>query len=524
MALLISWWGIRVTETLSSPTTVDGSRVGAGKKKQTGSGGSPSVQVKEVDIQAGHDEGVHHLTKAANFGQADIITMSPAMMPAYLLNHSAVMRGTMTAHEAQAATPQPAAATVVDYCWSRGFYFDPDFVARYIAALVTKPFVISAGISGTGKSKLAELVAEFYSATPASAPAGAGTLETGDSFVFVPAKGPPDATRFALVAVRPDWIDNQSILGFVNPITRTTNRRRRSTLSFVRGRPSTRPPTKRRPRAYFMLFDEMNLARVEHYFSDWLACAESRRLDTGRLDHATGGAAPPLGQADGDDAGENGRLERKGAGPAFAGARPTNLVVTGTVNVDETTYGFSPKVLDRAMVLSSTKSILIGCGPPAKRLTPADTAFRMNCHRFGWPPSGLRGSAGSALTRIGSDERASSRKPGCILGTARPTRLGFLWRSTMISFLKIQAITTGSALLTRPFFRRFCRASLETGRSWKVRWRRLCAYFRDLASPVPMSAIKSSTTQSPRRLPKSYRRAVEMLEALRDFGFMSFFK
>jgi hypothetical protein len=47
----------------------------------------------------------------------------------------------------------------------------------------------------------------------------AATPTTGDSFVFVSSRGEPDPTRFAMVAVRPDWIDNQSILGFVNPIT-----------------------------------------------------------------------------------------------------------------------------------------------------------------------------------------------------------------------------------------------------------------------------------------------------------------
>jgi hypothetical protein len=190
------------------------------KREETGSGGSPSVQVKEADIQAGHDEGIHHFRKGGvAFGEGDIVTMSPALLPAYLLNHDAVLQGKMTAGEAQAHTPQPAGATVVDYCRSQGFPFEPDLLAPYIAALLTKPFVILAGVSGTGKSKLAELVAEFYSAGSGPGGATSGTPAAGESFVFVPAVGAPDATRFALVAVRPDWIDNQSILGFVNPIT-----------------------------------------------------------------------------------------------------------------------------------------------------------------------------------------------------------------------------------------------------------------------------------------------------------------
>ena len=95
----------------------------------------------------------------------------------------------MTADQAQHATPQPSATTVVDYCRVQGFPFEPDFVARYLAGLLAKPFVILAGVSGTGKSKLAELVAEFYSTTVSPSSATGGAPAPGESFVFVPAKG-----------------------------------------------------------------------------------------------------------------------------------------------------------------------------------------------------------------------------------------------------------------------------------------------------------------------------------------------
>ena len=85
-----------------SPTTDNGSKPGPKNGKLPESGGSPSVQVKEADIQAGHNNGVHHLTKTSpNFGQANIVTMSPAMFPAYLLNNDAVLRGSMSATQAQ---------------------------------------------------------------------------------------------------------------------------------------------------------------------------------------------------------------------------------------------------------------------------------------------------------------------------------------------------------------------------------------------------------------------------------------
>jgi hypothetical protein len=320
------------------------------KREETGSGGSPSVQVKEADIQAGHDAGIHHLTKQANFGTANIVTMSPAMLPAYLLNSDAILEGNTTAAQAQTATPQPGGTSVVDYCRDRGFPFEPELIARYIAAVLTKPLVILAGVSGTGKSKLAELVAEFYSRDQAPPAPSTSPPAPGNSFVFVPAKGAPNPDRFALVAVRPDWIDNQSILGFVNPIT-TTYESTQALDLVLRAHAALEATTNKAsaPR-FFMLLDEMNLARVEHYFSDWLACTESRRYqpDGSIIQqpvplHRTGKALKTtLNRADG-------LTEEMEIPPSLA--LPTNLIITGTVNVDETTYGFSPKVLDRAMVL-----------------------------------------------------------------------------------------------------------------------------------------------------------------------------
>jgi hypothetical protein len=214
-----SWSVIRATATRSSLTTADGLKAGAAKKAETGSDGSPSVQVKEADIQAGHDKGVHYLSKAGvAFGIGDIVTMSPEMLPAYLLNHAAILRGEMSAAEAITQTPKQGPANILDYCQRNGFPFEADLVARYIASMLTKPLVILAGVSGTGKSKLAGLVVEFYTGRAVAGPGAPGNPANGAGFVLVPTSLAPDRTRFALVAVRPDWIDHQSVLGFVNPI------------------------------------------------------------------------------------------------------------------------------------------------------------------------------------------------------------------------------------------------------------------------------------------------------------------
>ena len=57
--------------------------------------GSPSVQVKEKDIQAALTEGMHHLTKSSAFGTADIVTLKPELLPEYLRNHEALLNGSM---------------------------------------------------------------------------------------------------------------------------------------------------------------------------------------------------------------------------------------------------------------------------------------------------------------------------------------------------------------------------------------------------------------------------------------------
>ena len=237
-------------------------------RQESGSRRSPSVQVKTKHIEAANEGGIFHFTKRAKFGTAHILTMRPAYLPAYLLNHESVLRGEMSADQAQAMTPQTHPTDIVEYCRSQGFPFDPDLIARYMAALLAKPFVILAGVSGTGKSKLAELVAEFYSATAAGGVVPGDQPSSGENFVFRSSASPPDPTRFALVAVRPDWTDHQSILGFVNPITERYESTQaldlvlRANVALEAAEPASAAPR------YFMLLDEMNLARVEHYFSD----------------------------------------------------------------------------------------------------------------------------------------------------------------------------------------------------------------------------------------------------------------
>lgn len=487
-------------------------------------GGSPSVQVKIEDIQAGRDHGVHRLTKPTKrFGEADIVTMKPALLPAYLLNHDAVLRGTMSADEARSVTPQHGCTTIVDYCCSQGFPFDPDLIARYLAALLTKPFVILAGVSGTGKSKLAELVAEFYSSAPTIEAVPAAQSIVAETFVFTPVKRRPDPTRFALVAVRPDWTDNQSILGFVNPITERYETTQALELALRADRALRGADEKPLAPRYFMLLDEMNLARVEHYFSDWLACSESRRLTSGG---SIGQQAVLLHRStkpmDTNLMNSDGSSETLPVPESLA--LPTNLVVTGTVNVDETTHGFSPKVLDRAMVLEFDEVDL-------ERLRSGGSDIDVGSYRFPdtLPRFQLATPADYAAIPPAAHEHLVALN--AILEEAR-LHLGYRAASEIGLFMKLYSDLLPEDSTDQDSLRALDAAVLQkvlprlSGNRTKLDapLAMVCAYLRDLVHPEMDVHLDDFDRTADARLPRSYRRAVEMLESLRDFGYVSFFK
>jgi hypothetical protein len=180
---------------------------------------------------------------------------------------------------------------------STGFVFEPWQLAAYVTALRTKPFVILAGVSGTGKSQLPKRVAEA----------------TGSQFERVP--------------VRPDWTDSSDVLGYVDLQSKF---RPGGVLRFAKA-------ARELPNHHHVcLLDEMNLARVEQYFAEMLSGIEDRAPD------AFGGFSAPqlLGQSLAVDDGD-----------WMTVGWSANLAIVGTVNMDESTHGFSRKVLDRAFTL-----------------------------------------------------------------------------------------------------------------------------------------------------------------------------
>jgi energy-coupling factor transporter ATP-binding protein EcfA2 len=209
-----------------------------------------------------------------------------------------------------------------DYINARGYYFDDETVANYHVCLKTRPFVILAGLSGTGKSKLSQLYAE--------------------------ALGHPTRDgRYLRVAVRPSWNDDRYLLGYLNSLT--GDYAAEPALDFIIRAEEDRD------NLYFFCLDEMNLAHVEHYFSQFLSALEEEETADRKI---------PLYS--------HSRLRGQDA-PAYKDTvlLPPNLLFTGTVNVDETTQPISDKVIDRANTLEFFDVALDKV--PARRPTPEVT-------------------------------------------------------------------------------------------------------------------------------------------------------
>lgn len=153
-----------------------------------------------------------------------------------------------------------------------------------------------------------------------------------------------DATKkYVFISVRPDWMDNRGILGFYNPLTEKYEATELIKLLLRAKKDYELNGENSKP--FFVILDEMNLAKVEQYFSDFLSCIESRTPDN------PDGEPIILHNNPLDRNGNKIILESDGLEIPKNIKIPPNVYFTGTVNIDETTFMFSPKVLDRANVI-----------------------------------------------------------------------------------------------------------------------------------------------------------------------------
>jgi len=179
-----------------------------------------------------------------------------------------------------------------------GLIFSPQLIQRFIASLCTKPFVICSGLSGSGKTKLAQAFAQWITA---------------------------DESQYVIVPVGADWTNREPLLGYPNALNKEEYVSPENGVLDLMIHAKQNIENKEEPtKPYFLILDEMNLSHVERYFADFLSTMESGdKIPLHKIENESTGVPPSI-------------------------KLPKNLFIIGTVNIDETTYMFSPKVLDRA--------------------------------------------------------------------------------------------------------------------------------------------------------------------------------
>ena len=260
-----------------------------------------------------------------------------------------------------------------------------DFLRKntnYLTALRTKPFMLLAGISGTGKSRI---VREFaFKSCPN----------------YLRDKDGTTPGNYCMIEVKPNWHDSTELLGYWSNI----NKRYMFTkfVKFlVKAKMFPEVP-------FFVCLDEMNLAPVEQYFAEFLSVLETRRLikngegedevvsgvlvdkeyfaKLGTLS-STSGTLGTL-KTDRDiyfklfdiqDKVEMEKVENDSDSLLTEGLTlPENVFIVGTVNMDDTTHQFSRKVIDRAMTIEMNGGALADIFKNNSDLTYADEPMTMD--------------------------------------------------------------------------------------------------------------------------------------------------
>ena len=207
----------------------------------------------------------------------------------------------------------------------------------YLTALRTKPFMLLAGISGTGKSRIVRKLAQ------------ATTTQKYENDSDRWNDNRPE--NFELIQVKPNWHNSMDVVGFYSNISKK--------YEFTPFVEFIVKAWQHLDTPYFLCLDEMNLAPVEEYFAEFLSAIESRATDS-EGNYITDPIIKPFkdfGETVGKDMlkhlfGEADPIDKNPLAVQFYEkglTLPQNLMVMGTVNMDETTFSFSRKVLDRAM-------------------------------------------------------------------------------------------------------------------------------------------------------------------------------
>lgn len=189
-----------------------------------------------------------------------------------------------------------------------GLYYDIKDFVNFHTSIKSGNLVILSGLSGTGKSRIVDMYANAI---------GIKTTEIDNRLLFIP--------------VRPSWNDDSDLLGYVDLVHMVYRPADSGFVDFL----VKAQRDENKNNIYLVCFDEMNLARVEHYFSQFLSLLE-RPVQQRNLQLY--------------DEQYSGKLYNSKDYPSSI-TIGENVKFIGTVNVDESTYHFSDKVLDRANVI-----------------------------------------------------------------------------------------------------------------------------------------------------------------------------
>ena len=183
---------------------------------------------------------------------------------------------------------------IVKSILSTGLIYSHTLIKRLAYSLMAKPFVILSGLAGSGKTQLALAFAKCLSENIKE--------------------------QVCTVSIGADWTNREPLLGYPNALNKDEYVKPESGVLQLLMRANKDPD-----KPYFLILDEMNLSVVERYFADFLSAMES-------------GEPIKLWDNENGDVPKEIELSK-------------NVFIIGTINVDETTYMFSPKVLDRANVI-----------------------------------------------------------------------------------------------------------------------------------------------------------------------------
>ena len=250
----------------------------------------------------------------------------------YVIKYSNILSSLSIITEDKQTLNSKEITAVQDYTIEQATSFRP-----YLTAIKSKPFLLLAGISGTGKSRIVRELAR--------------ACWDVDSEEYKAQK----PKNFEMVQVKPNWHDSGELIGYVSRVSGKPEFVAGDFLKFVaKAWEDLDTP-------YFLCLDEMNLAPVEQYFAEYLSVVESRK----RNDEGMVVTDPILKKANEEwyfnltasltsDEEIRKLFNEKGI------SLPQNLVVIGTVNMDETTFSFSRKVLDRAMTIEMNEVDMYG--------------------------------------------------------------------------------------------------------------------------------------------------------------------